>query len=247
MKNNEQINLSKKIKNEIANGKIKMRSKWVFAIEKLGLEGGLIFSIILGVIMICLMLYIMEENGVFEFAEFGFTSLPIIFDNIPRDLVIIAIILFLIANLIIKQFDFSYRKPFYIFSCGALTIVVLAVAFLTYSGASRTIISKITNTKIVKNIITNRIIKEPLGDKAVIGKIVKVGSDKIYVFTPDGNVSEIKMAQKIERPLDIKYVAGQLVKIIVEQNGQSLIRIVLPTSQSHYFQTVPTPTASIVN
>jgi hypothetical protein len=250
MKNHEEINLSNKIKNKIASDKIKMRSKWYFVAEKIGLEGGLFLSILFGIVLICLMLYIMEENGVFEFIEFGFKSWPIILDNVQYDLVLIAVILFIVANIIIKQFDFSYRKPFYIFSCGAIVVVLFAGTFLTFSGASRTLISKLANTELVKNIITDRITKEPTGDKAIVGKIIKVGSDKIYVLAPDGKISEIKMAQKIERPLDMKYDAGQLVKIIVEKSGQSFgakfIRIVLP-NQSNYFQSIPTPTATVYN
>lgn len=246
----DKINISDQILKKIKTDDVKMRSKWFFVAERLGLESGLLLSLLIGVAILCLMIYIMEENGAFEFTEFGPSGWPVIWDNIPLDLVIAAVVFFIIANYIIKQFDFSYKKPFYIFSCSALVVIASFGLFLTYTGVSHAIFDKIAQTGFAKNLMQQRITKAPMGEKALVGKIVKVSSDRIYVSMPGGKVAEVKFAPKIQRPLDIKYGLGQMVKIIGQKNGQTfgakVIRIVVP-NQSRYFRSMPIPTATNSN
>lgn len=249
----DKIDISKNIKEQISQNHIKMRSKWFFIVEKLGLESGFLFSLLLGLAILCFVLYIMEQNGAFEFTEFGVQGLPVIFDNIPYDLVVAAIVLFALANYIIKQFDFSYRKPFYLFSCSALILISAVGIIMFWTGVNHLMMEKLASAPIVKNIASKKITNSPQGEKAIIGRIVKVGSGVVTLQTVDGKQLGIVINQKIERPLDVRFIPGQVIKIIGSKEGEKFKAkfISIIQSNNRFIKIVPiispVPNASTSN
>lgn len=248
MKNEEkQINISDKVLNRIQSDNVKIRSRWFFIAEKLGLESGLLMAILIGIIILCFILYIMEQNGVFEFMEFGPSGWSVILENIPYDLVILAITFFIVASFIIKQFDFSYRKPFYLFSCGIIILIVISGTFLMWTGVSRTLFDKIAGVKFINNLYTKKITNVPQGERAVIGQVVEVGRNTILVKTPQGKLLQVKFTPDIKHSLDLRHGQGQVIKILGHKSdgtyGADLIRI-MKTSKGRYFKKVSLPPAA---
>ena len=244
MNDDKKINISDKVIKQIKDDDVKMRSKWIFVAEKLGMESGVLLSILIGIIMLSFVLYVVEKNGAFEFTEFGFGGWLVVFDNIPYDLVIIAIVFFIIANYIIRQFDFSYRKHFYLISCGVIFFIMIAGLGLMWSGVSHSMFDKISGAKILSKVYENKITNVPSGEKAVVGKVVKISPNSLLLQTPQGKIIEVKFTQKIEHPMDLKYGQGQMVKIFGSKNGEvfraQIIRVVKP-GQSKYFREMPPP------
>jgi hypothetical protein len=237
------INFNSKIQEQLEHDHVKMRSKWVFFAEKLGLESGLMLSILVGVLLLSFILYVMEKNGAFEFTEFGYKGLAVIFDNIPYDLVIITVLFFILANFILKQFDFSYKKPFYIFSCGVLIIISALGVTMMCTGVDHSVFDSLANLGIIKNLYADKIINAPQGDKGVIGRVVGVGTDSLLVQTPQGKLIQVEIVHQ-EPSVQYEVGQGQIIKMVGQQTGevfQAQTIIIVKDGKTYYFRTMPTP------
>lgn len=234
------INISKKINERLKENKVKMRSKWFFVAEKLGLESSFVLSALLAIIFISLAFYVMQQNGVFEFAEFGPGGWRIILENIPYDLVALAVIFFLIANYIIKQFDFSYKHPFYLFSCGSLLVIGFLAFAVFWTGVGQAVFNNPPPK--LASFYQKKITYSPKGQKAVIGRVVGSGSNVIVLQTPQNKIIRIHLKKPIESPFEQSFSQGQIIKIIGQKEGDQfkaqLIRL-LKKNQQRYFRTLP--------
>lgn len=243
MNKDEKIDFSSKISERIKNGKVKMRSHLFFIAEKLGLESGLLLTIILGVLLISLALYIMQQNGVFEFAEFGPRGWRVVLQNIPYDLLALVIVFFILANLIIKQFDFSYRHPFYIFSSGIIFIVGIIGFIVFWTGVTDAIYGG--STSILNDVAQKRIIHTPNGHIALIGRVVG-SKDKavrtILIQTPQNQIIKVNFDSDLDN--DDLFAEGHILKIIGQKQGENfkaeLVKI-LTDSYNRYFRSVSKP------
>jgi|GEM_PF-1447458 len=247
---NKQINISDKVLDKIEQEDVKMRSKWFFIAEKLGLESGLLLSILVIIILLCFTLYIMDQKGAFEFTEFGPRGWPLIFANIPFELIILAVVFFIVSSFLIKQFDFSYRKPFYLISCGVLLLIGTIGAVLTWTGASHSMFKKVVDSKMVKNYYENKTNIPPENDKAIIGRVVGYDNKSIYLVTTNNRIIKINFNKEPQ------VAQGQVIKIIGKKNGEmfqaEIIRVIKPNNK-RYFRIMPTampsptPTATNAN
>lgn len=208
------INLSEKVANRIKKEHLKMRSRWVFVAEKLGMEGGLVLSILVVVMLISLILYIMEKNGVFEFSDFGPSGWSVILENIPYDIFFLAILFFLVANFIIKKLDFSFQRPMYIFSSIILVIIAFVSIALFWTGVGHELLEKTTNNSVVGKLYNNKITSSPQGQRAMLGKVVGLERDAILIQIPSGQILRVRLNSPIERPFDVRFSLGQAIKII---------------------------------
>lgn len=236
MNKESKINLTNEISDQIKNKNIKMRSKWFFIAEKFGLEGGLAISIILGVLLMILILYIMEQNGIFEFAEFGWSGWKIILANVPYDLLIIGAVFFIISNLIIQQFDFSYRKPFYLFSSIILVVVSLAGLFLFWSGIGHAFFDRYNHPNLA-SMYNDKINNSPKDSQALIGKVVKTSRKSINIQTPQNKIIQVNIQSPIESPVEKVFAEGQIVKIVGQKSGSEfnakVIRLLIDTNNRY--------------
>ena len=240
----EKIDLSKKISERIKDGKVKMRPRWFFVAEKLGLESVLLISVILGIIILAVILYIMDQNGVFEFAEFGWKGWLVILNNIPFNLIITAIIFFLVSLVIISQFDVSYQKPFYLFSCSVLLIMAMLGFGLFWSGVGEAMFNSSVSAKMA-TVYQNKIVNSPKSDRAVIGKIIKIGDQTFFIVTPQNKVIQVRYGLN-HTPL--VFNEGQTIKIIGRRDGENFkaesIKIIRKNI-NRFFK--PTPVATMSN
>ena len=243
----EKIDLSKKINQRLENEHVKMRSRWFFIVEKLGLEGALLLSILLSTICFVVVLYVMQQNGVFEFIEFGFSGLIVVIKNIPFDILAVAFLFIFIANIIVKQFDLSYRKPFYIFSCAILSLITV-FSFLSYwTGLTHAIFND-KSDNVVANIYQKKITHMPSTNYAIIGKIVE-SKDNVYLLrTPQNQLVMVRISE----PNTLSN--GQIVKLMGTKTGNHFTAekvSVIKNNPSRYFKitiiNTPTPIATNSN
>lgn len=204
-------NLSQQIMEQIHDKKVKMKSRWIFIAQKLGLESGLALAIILAVLLVNSIFYIMQRNGAFEFASFGLEGWRVILDNIPYDLIIALIILIITANYIYKKFDLSYHKPLYYFTLLSICLITLVGTFLAYSGVNEEIIEEklvaenthldspgnlppqyIIRKTAPRAIYQNRINFQPVGDRAIIGSIIDCRDDEIIIRMYNSQIITLK-------------------------------------------------------
>lgn len=243
MKNTD---LSQQVMDKIKLQHIKMRSKFSIIAEKLGLESAFILIILIAVFLISLSLYIMKQNGVFEFLSFGRDGWLVMLENIPYDMILILVVLIIAGCAILKQFDVSYRKPFIYFILGLiLAIAGLGIITMNFgfnellfpstkiAGEIEKMSSKNQAEQIMKpvypkvmKVFLNKIQHRPISQQAIIGKIYKKDNEFVYLITPQGRKLIIKTADLSELFVQ-NAKQGDVIKAIgkIQDNNFAVIKI----------------------
>jgi len=234
------IDLSSRVLERIQKQKINMRSKWIFIAEKLGLESGLLLSVLIAIFMIGLAFYILDENGIFEFSEFGFKSFRVFLDNIPFDIAAFAIVFLLVSEIIIRKFDFSYKKYFKYLPYLVFTFVIVGGVVMYKIDYGRELFER-EKAGSLSILYSNKITKNPRGERAIIGKITQI-SERMYVIqTPQGQIYQVNYFLPSESPSHEIFFEGQIVKIIGRRNGEIFQAEDMRTVRNNYLRFAPLP------
>ena len=67
----EKINIEDKVMSEINSGRVKLRSKYIFLAEKLGIGSAFALSALLGVLFFTLVLYYLRASDNLRYLSFG--------------------------------------------------------------------------------------------------------------------------------------------------------------------------------
>lgn len=122
--------LENKVMKEIKTGRVKLRSKYIFLAEKLGLGSGLILTVLLAILFFNLILFYLKETDSLIYLTFGTGGLLPFLESFPYLLVVLFIGIIFLAGFLIKKTDFSYKKSFGELAVYFICFVILAVAVL---------------------------------------------------------------------------------------------------------------------
>ena len=119
------------IKNEIMQkikkDEIPVKSRWLFWAEKIGLQSGLAFGVLILIFLFNAFFYYIKTNDLLMSLHYGDSVWQKFLHSLPYDLISTIIVLTIGLNLIVKKFDFSYKKPFVI----VITIMMVAIVLLS--------------------------------------------------------------------------------------------------------------------
>lgn len=134
MEPTSELNIEQKIMGEIKSGRLKLRSKYIFWAEKLGLKSALVFTIILAILFFNLVLFYMRSTDHLQYLSFGRAGLRAYLESFPYLLVAGFVLLMLIAGYLIGKSDWAYKKTFSNIAIVFVLSVMLIGAALAYSG-----------------------------------------------------------------------------------------------------------------
>ncbi|QLG69414.1 MAG: hypothetical protein CH104c_0182 [Candidatus Woesebacteria bacterium] len=112
-------NLEKKVVTMIKKGQIKMRPKWYFVAGSLFATIGLIGSSISAMFLTNFIFFLIRKNGP------GFGRIEMAIQIFPWWLPFLAILMVCLGVLLLKRYDFSYRKNFLVI----ILIFILSIIF----------------------------------------------------------------------------------------------------------------------
>lgn len=189
--------LEKNIMEKIETGQVKLRSKYVFLAEKLGLGTAFALTVVLSTLLFNLILFYMKETDNLQYLSFGKRGILAFLESFPYMLVISFIILILLAGYLISRSEIGYKKPFGYF---AVTLIALAIFFggiLTYTNLAQRIeaANHPFNTFLMKGSLDIR-------EKGIAGIVFESGEDYLVIETPQGlrsisltEINENKMSE----------------------------------------------------
>ncbi len=239
--------LEDSIMSEIKSGKIRLRSKYLFLADKLGLESAFVLSAILSILFFNLVLFYLKSTDNLAYLGFGASGILAFLESFPYLLIIGFIFFLFLAGYLMAKADFSYKRPFKYFAISLMAIVMIFGAVLAYTDMSERI-----EEQAFSDGLSGAILK-PFLDRAVglhrnglSGKIAEVGEDYLVMEIPRGlqkvDLQNLKSEQKLklekdqfivavgERKDDI-FVVSQIR--IVAENEMSMIRRGIHRRQMH--------------
>ncbi len=173
-----------KVMEQITTGQVKLRSKYVFLAEKLGIGSAIILSVLFAILFFNLFLYYLRatdnlsfgKNGIFAFLE-----------SFPYLLVIALIVCIFVAGVLLKTSDSVYRRPFKYIALGLVAVILALGSVLTYTHVAELIEMNVYNNS-GSGVIFQPFLHPGLNERnrGITGRVIEVSPDYILVQTPRG-------------------------------------------------------------
>lgn len=197
-----------RIMNDIENGKVKIRSKYVFIAKKLGIGSALTFSVILAVLFFNLLLFYVKSTGNLKYLSFGQGGVLAFLESFPYLTVIVLIVVLLLMGYLIKTNHLFYKESFGKIALIAIAVVVVAGFVLALTNIPQEIDKRMSNHPVGKMFAGNMD-----KDFGITGLVFQIGEESIILETPMG-------MQKIYTDKDYGIEEGQFVIAIGKKNPE---------------------------
>lgn len=175
------------IMSKIRNGKIKLRSKYIFLAEKLGLESAFALSVILAALFANLFFFYLKATDNLEYLSFGSEGIYAFLESFPYFLVIAFIVFILAAGYLLKKADFSYKKPFKYFAAGLAAFILVSGGVFAYTDIPEKIEEEAFNES-ASGVIIRPFLKKgiELRKTGLAGRIFETSDDYFVIEMPHG-------------------------------------------------------------
>ncbi len=128
MSKRKYLSLENFVMKKIESGTIKMKPRWYFVVGSALLFAGLIISTISSIFAVNLLIFLLRRH----YGPMYNYRLNLMLSNFPWWIIPIAILTVGLGMLLLKKYDFSYKKNFPIIFVGYLIIIVASAFFVEY-------------------------------------------------------------------------------------------------------------------
>jgi hypothetical protein len=127
------VNLEKAIMAKVKSNEISMRSRWYFILGSFLTIIGLVGFSILAIFLTNLTIFLFRQHG-----PMGQWRLQLLLNNFSWWIPVLAVLGIIGGIWLLKKYDFSYRKNFWLIIFGFIISIILAAFILDYSGLNDT-------------------------------------------------------------------------------------------------------------
>lgn len=193
--------LENSIMGKIKSGQVKIKSKYVFLAEKLGLGTAFALSSLLAVLFFNLILFYLKETDNLKYLSFGRFGVFAFLESFPYLLVIAFVLLIVLVGYLITKSDVSYKKPFGYLAVGMIAVIMIFGGILTYTNLGQSI-----QRQAMTGNSSAKMFFQPLTEarnSGVAGVVYEKGEDYLVLQTPQGlrkinteNIEDMPVVEK---------------------------------------------------
>ncbi len=130
-------NITENVMNQIQTGQVKMKPKLYFVLGSILTFLGLISSVVVSVFLMSLIRFSLRAHG--PMGEYRFDQMM---SNFPWWIIIFTIVSLFVGVLLIKQYDFSYKKEPWLIVLGFILAVLISGWVIDMVGINNRIIQR---------------------------------------------------------------------------------------------------------
>jgi len=116
----KKVGLEKEIMSKVNSGGITMKPKWYFVAGSVFIIFGTIAATVAAVFLINLTIFLIKRQGP------GYGKLAMMLESFPFWIPILAVLGIGVGILLLRKYDFSYKKNFFVVAAGFIASVVIA-------------------------------------------------------------------------------------------------------------------------
>lgn len=215
-KEKNKIDLEAKIFHSIEAKRIKMRPRWEFRAEKIGLESVLIMTFLVITTLFCLLFLYSKSSEIHRLLAFGPDGWWYLLKSFPFELFIVIATLLYLFNLIAKKLELSYKiSRLYWYGLLAFSFLLL-VAVAEAGGFHKALyeFEEETHMPLIKPYIDLRM--HNIDHESAEGDIIGTDSDKIILRTVIGNQPTTTVIRRDSLNIDhaASFNSGDHVRIV---------------------------------
>ncbi|MCX6782007.1 MAG: hypothetical protein NTW66_02745 [Candidatus Magasanikbacteria bacterium] len=215
---NNKNNLEEKVMSQIKTGRVKLRSKYIFLAEKLGLGSAVALSVLLAVLFFNLVLFYLKASDNIGYLSFGSRGLYAFLESFPFALAAGLVILVLVAAFIIKRSGFLYNKPFGRIAVGLVIFIMALGIILTYTSLAEQLERHAYGPN-PSGMFFRPLFNHGLDERGrgTTGRVVELNDNIISIQTPHG-IEKIDIS-KLKTLPEQELKVGSFVMAIGEKKG----------------------------
>lgn len=187
MENNKSQNIEDRVMSKIKSGKVKLRSKYIFIAEKLGLSSAFILSFSLAALFFNLFFYYLKTTDDLGYLSFGSDGMSAFLESFPYMLIVVLILFLFISGYLMAKADFSYKKPFGYFAVILIVFVMISGGVLAFTDISEQIeeqtLGENSQGSFFKPFLGHAV---ELRGSGLAGKVFEISDDYLIVEIPRG-------------------------------------------------------------
>lgn len=188
MANNQTNELEGKIMKDIKSGKVALRSKFVFLLEKIGVGGAIALFSLMAALFFSLAFFYMNETDHLEYLSFGSRGIYAFLESFPYLLIISFIFIMAVAGLILKKSGFLYKKRFGWLALGLLGLIIILGTGLAFTSLAEKLERHTFENRPGANLM-HPFLDQGIGKRGhgIAGKISDIDGMNITIYTPRGS------------------------------------------------------------
>ena len=128
MPNKSEINIENKIMEQGLSGKVKMKPRWYFILGSVLSFAGLTGMIVGAVFLTNLTLFLIRKQGP------GTGRINMMLESFPLWVPLLAVAFVILGILVLKRYDFSYKKNFPLVAGTLVAAIILSALIINLSG-----------------------------------------------------------------------------------------------------------------
>jgi hypothetical protein len=124
-----QTDFERTIMAKVKSNEISMRPRWFFVLGSLLMMVGLVGLSIGAIFLTNITLFLLRQHG-----PMGQWRLQVMLDNFPLWVPVLAVAGIVLGIVLLKKYDFSYKKNFWVIVAGFVISIILAAFVIDYLG-----------------------------------------------------------------------------------------------------------------
>lgn len=216
----------------IKSGKVKLRSKYIFLAERLGLGSAVVLSLLLCILFFNLALFYLKTSDNLGYLSFGSRGFFAFLESFPYLLVISLIIFIFIAGFLFKKTEIAYQKPFGYLAIGLVVFILLSGIALAFTNIAEQIEQQTFEARSF-GFFFQPFLRQGMEDhqRGIVGRVIQIGDAYVVVQTPRA-IERVDLANVDNFDKDI-LVEGNFIMAIGQRDDDTFKAINLrPIDQS---------------
>ncbi len=214
----EEQAIQKNVFEAIESGRVKMRSKWYFALQTiLAVVGGVILGLFL-IYIIGFFLFLLRQSGLLYAPGMGVSGWYIFFRSLPWLLIVLSLIFLLVLVILVNHFAFSYQRPL-LYSLLGILIVLTAASFVVAVTPVGSYLPDYNNPPILSGYYSSY----DAGDISDVhrGEIITMASNGFILEGLSGETSTVLLSSGLATDTILNVKTGDLVVVfgVRDPNG----------------------------
>lgn len=197
----------------IKSGRVKLRSKYIFLAEKLGLGSAVVLSVLIAILFFNLALFYLKTSDNLVYLSFGSLGIFAFLESFPYLLVVSLIIFIFIAGYLVKRTEIAYQKPFGYLALGLVAFIIIGGASLAFTNIAEQIEEQTFETRVLGGFFRPFLEQGAQNHKrGLVGRIVDAGEGYVEIQTPY-TIEKLELDKINDLDKDILQIGNMIIAI----------------------------------
>lgn len=236
MDNTDNNSVKDVILQRIQDGEAAMRPRWHFVVKSLLVIAAVIILVFVLMIIGSFIAFVMQQNGGWFAPGFGLRGLQPLLVSIPWVLVGVSVVFVVLLEIMVRQYQFAYRKPVLLTLLGVLLVVFSGSAALAKGGVHYNVLERVERGEFrAVKLLYKKKQQETSNPHVYMGNIQMVTRDGFVLLQRDDTEVYVRVGDHVRMKPGTDPSVGDVVTVLGRLVDDGLVdaRAIKPLDVRH--------------